>query len=288
MLSFIFKIAYRNIWTSKNGRPFQITETVLWSFAALTIGFWWFDNPGVKWYEGLFLVTYWMFIICTPLAIPGFIYIVHLKYGGSDPALLTTPVRPYKILLPRVLACLVSWVRLFAPILLLMIISHENVYKIDIPDNLTRLLMTAIHHLTVFPYHSPLGLTWARVPIMWFTRIFDELNPSQVSFIIFTAFCQVFSWVLLPITWGFWWASRVYRRGSLFMMGYYSWLVLPAILIPLHYWMTSTTQFLMIWSTNLLRFKIIWPMVNLSVFLSLGVAIVLFFMACISFGRRDK
>lgn len=221
----IFNYAYRRIWA---GSAASFLEILIWSIFALYLGFWFFKLVPYR-------VEYWLFLsaevlipVLTPFIIGIAIFKTHVNVGMADESLKSVPLKPIQVLGPRMLAVFLTWVRYMLPLVLIVIVSEIAVINfdsvsisrgIDVVMFKDRLLDTLT---TVLYMHANLGKIISY-------NYEDIMMPGNIEF-YWLGIAQIFGWGLLPLTWGFLWASVFQRRGGIFILTYIAYLIFPAII----------------------------------------------------------
>ncbi|MCX6647473.1 MAG: hypothetical protein NTY09_14100 [bacterium] len=195
----LFLHAWTRIWDGDPGRGVRFWETFFWSVLAVFAGFTIFG-----WVDPLIVratawITYAILILLTPLAIGTWVYRVHTSVGSADESLRALPLKPREILLPRMRAVLFTWVRIFLPILLLVIEANL------IP--LFRGIFDPIWALSGF-YYSIFNTTKWHV----MNHVVSE-SRLVTFFLVLATPCYIIGYVTAPLAWGFWLATR-FRLSS--------------------------------------------------------------------------
>jgi len=239
------RIIYNNaIQRLTSWRHSHIVEIVLWSIFAAIAGLLTTDmlsnGIAIQWIIKPF---YWILVMGTPLII--FWAVSRIQMTGTDEVLRTVPLKPYQIVLPSIGAIVATYLRYMLPVILALAVTYEATYAHDFPGFFERLLRTASGSLIRFPNHYPMLLesetSWR----------FDEqgnlmtsrlllLNDMGHSIIIAFAVLQWLGWLMLPITWGLYWRTRL--RGSNSSIAYFAYLVPAIAMISANYFRAKASQ----------------------------------------------
>lgn len=214
----LYAYARRRIWDGDAGRGVRFWETFLWSAFALFIGLTTFGfiehwiSYGLAWVCGIII------IVLTPMTIGAWVYRAHASAGNADESLRALPLRPSEILMPRMKAVLVTWFRIYTPLVLLLVVAGM------IPSIAE--LRNPIGFLTMFTY-----TVLIKIPEYYLnTRsIPDSILTRWFFFVLAAIFFG--GGVTAPIAWGFWWATRFRYSAAGFIFSYFFYYVLVGILI---------------------------------------------------------
>ncbi|MCX6645324.1 MAG: hypothetical protein NTY09_03045 [bacterium] len=169
-------------------------------------------------------LSYWTLILLSPLII--FALVLKAQSCVNDQGIKTLPLKSKQILHPLIISVLVSWLRLFLPIIIGALFSQciLHLESNDYSDNpIFYWQLSFIRNLRLIPYHLP------------------QLDPYYATYGIGTPFWmrtiiiilglgQCVSWAMLPVMWGFWAANRFGTTKSAFFVSYFSWLIMPVAL----------------------------------------------------------
>lgn len=224
----IFSYAYRRIWS---GRGASFWEILFWSVFALYLGFWFFKLVPYKVEYWLFLSSVVLIPAITPLVVGIGVYKSHVNVGMADESLKSVPLKPIQVLGPRMLAVFLTWVQFIMPLILIAIItqfgllethvilvpSNHNIFSDDLLDKVTSSLYVHAYTGRIFLY------------------IAKDIRFTSIKILYVLGFFQVLGWPLVPLTWGYLWASIFQRRGGLFILAYIAYLIVPGFLFLIMY-----------------------------------------------------
>jgi len=213
-----FDIAWRRIWSGW-GSGFALTlEIILWCLAAVELAFFLFHDTNPKIDNILDIASGTLFLVITPIIVVVAVYKSIVKTGMGDDSLRTAPLNAYQVLVPRILAVLLTWLRFVAPILILfycavtMSLSQYGDLGIKYP-----MLVPALHLLF---WQSPQGD---------YLILIDAIDTEWKALLLYClAILQTLGWVMFPLTWGTYWGLAMKRKGGLFLLIYVSWILIPA------------------------------------------------------------
>ncbi|MCX6644984.1 MAG: hypothetical protein NTY09_01285 [bacterium] len=232
----IFNYAYRRIWA---GSAASFLEIFIWSIFALYLGFWCFKLVPYR-------VEYWLFLSAevlipglTPFIIGIAIFKTHVNVGTADESLKSVPLKAIQVLGPRMLAVFLTWVRYMLPLVLIVVVSEISVINVDSAfyvNSLNSLIFQdpLLDKITSILYmHANLGKI-----ILYKSEYF--IKPWIFERYLL-GIAQIIGWGLLPLTWGFLWASVFQRRGGIFILAFIAYLIFPAIIFLATYQIRSFT-----------------------------------------------
>jgi len=214
----LFLYAWRRIWEGQSGRGARGLEITLWSVFAFYLGIQLTYNIPAE-IDGIFAnVVYWAIVILTPMEIGAQIYRAHASMGSADESLRTIPVDFNKIVFPRMAAVGISYLRTMLPLVILFYITWIiPMTSLDTSLN-SKITSVALNLLALFPLDR------------WH-QIYSQ-NPVWMNFIPWIcALIWTAGFVTIPITWGFWWATRFKYSASGFLFLYFFYLLIPAALL---------------------------------------------------------
>jgi hypothetical protein len=169
----------------------------------------------------LFIVIYWAIIVLTPIFIAVFINRAHISMHAVDSTLDAAPLKAWDILLPRMMAVVLSWLRLFLPLMVLAFALHELTFRGFHVPILSRI--DALAGGFMFDYKYPGG----------FLEDTPQIGEEFKDWVIINAILRLAGWVLLAVTWGFWWGS-IRRSGALAIVFGYVIGIGALVLIDVH------------------------------------------------------
>jgi hypothetical protein len=229
----LFQLSWHRIWSSRILRGWEIS---VWMILAVYLGFHTGGTVFSIFDMDLSRSGYWIPIVATPFVIP--VLVFKSFRGITDLALHTVPLTTKQIFHPRFAAVLLSWLRLFAPVVIISVLA-------DIFDRQASYFLTDVPfwQFWVFAFKSHLQFQPYHIDSMTLLRSHDFLILTWApvwmkALILILGLCQAISWVTLPIMWGFWIANRFSPKSWAFSTFYFSWLLMPAFL-----WFTNGRLF---------------------------------------------
>ncbi len=212
--------AMNRIWT---GKGMQVWEVVSWTVLAVYLGFRLNDVRFIFTETLAFRIGYLLIFVLTPLLVPAWVYRVHIVSSGSDEPVRTVPLSPIQVLGPRMLAVLVTWLRAYAPWILLVVLADEFTFSGLFIDPLARWDHAAAGHFFSFPYlggwNSAEG---ANLPFYITETLF-----------LYVSIAYIIGWILTPIAWAFLWGTVFQRKPGGFLFAYTTLIVIMSGLILL-------------------------------------------------------
>jgi hypothetical protein len=259
----IFRHAFRRAW----GLGAMSLETLSWSIAVVFLGLRVFDLTSEKMDAWASLAALAVFVAVTPVVIAVAILRAHVSVGTADEALRNAPVKPIEMIGPRTAAVAAVWLQLLAPWLLIDVLSHFSLSRFTSYPAGMGFTGRAAAFLVMNAYWA----TDFRVQLAHYTGI-----PGLL--VLLLGFFQAAGWVLLPMAWGFMWASVFRHKGAPFLMAYSSYLLMPLLLYA-------------IVGMNLLGIRkhdylTLWPMVFIVGLGGVALSMFFFFLACRLWARR--
>ena len=219
----LYAYARRRIWDGDAGRGVRFWETFLWSAFALYFGlntFGFIENYiryGLAWGSEIFI------FLLTPMTIGAWVYRAHASAGSADESLRALPLRPSEILMPRMKAVLVTWLRIYTPLVLMLIVAGM------IPS--------------IGEYKNPIGILASfaysiltDLPNFWLYPVSISDSIFVNIFIIALAAIFLGGGVTAPIAWGFWWATRFKYSATGFIFSYFFYYILIGFLMSVISW----------------------------------------------------
>ncbi len=230
----LYRIAIARIQSSGTMR---VMEIVLWSITALYLGL--LTSHLTPYVVGswAFRIAYWTIFATTPFLIGGWVHRTHFVPG--DETLKITPVRASEVINPRVKAVAVTWLRFAAPLIVLLVVSHEATHSYNFPNRYDRVLRTAAASLLAFPCNGPQQLEceamWQKDDEGNFVRPrLLTLNDAQKAAVIGLGVLHPIGWLNFPIMWGFYLRTRL-RQGGGYWVWYFAHLLPVAGLAYINY-----------------------------------------------------
>jgi hypothetical protein len=228
---FLWTIAWGKIWSS---RLLNIIELVLWCLLAGYMALM------VLHLDLLFntfwptAILYWLIVFSSPYLIGSWIYKVHFRTGPGNEVLSGLPVYPSHVVGSRFMAILLSWLRIYIPAVILVIMLGETLTGIQCPDTSVRWSFYAV---------CQLGWMWSRYPGGILGIPDSDLNNGFALAIL--TITQVVGWIILPIVWGLKWGNASRNNSSAFLLYYVShiliWIFLG--LVVNYEWVAQATGF---------------------------------------------
>ena len=225
---------YRNaIYRLTSWRHSRIVEIVLWSIFAAIAGLLTSDmlsySVAMPW---IVKPCYWILVAGTPFVV--FWAVSRIQMTTTDEVLKTIPLKPHQIVLPRISALLAVYLRYMLPVVLTLALTYEVIYAHNYPGFFERLLRTDAGSLTRFPLYSPLRLEGET---MWeldkagnyIHGMLFTLSAWWRGIVIGLGFLQWIGWLLLPITWGLYWRTRMTHSG--FALAYFAYIIPVAAMV---------------------------------------------------------
>jgi len=259
----IFRHAFRRAW----GLGAMSLETLSWSIAVVFLGLRVFDLTSEKMDAWASLAAFVVFMVLTPVVIAVAIFRAHVSVGTADEALRNAPVKPIEMIGPRMAAVATVWLQLLAPWLLISVLAHFSLTRFtSYPAGMGFTGRAAAFLL--------LGAGWAdgfRVQLAQYTGVLGLV-------VLLLGFFQAAGWVLLPMAWGFMWASVFRHKGAPFLLAYSSYILMPLLLYA-------------IVDMNLLGVRrydylTLWPMVFIVGLGGVALSALFFVLSCRLWGRR--
>jgi hypothetical protein len=212
----LFTISWRRIWSI---RAVVVWETILWSILALYLGLLTGDLRFVPFSTYVMAALYWLVIMTTPIVIAVWITHVHITTGSADNALLSTSIAPLHVITPRFFAIFLSYIRLYAPLVILILVLGDQLHKGMYPwinERMMRLSVSYLFGNVIQPRFRPdFGL------IVWhYWYVVLALNVTQFL-----------GWAGMPTAWGLWWSSEFRGKPIAFLFMFAVYLVFPVFLI---------------------------------------------------------
>jgi hypothetical protein len=226
----LFLHAWTRIWDGDHGRGVRFWETFFWSVLAIFAGFsifGWVDPLIVR---ATAWITYAILILITPLAIGTWVYRVHTSVGSADESLRALPLKPREILFPRMRAVLFTWVRIFLPIVLILIFTGLTPPFTIITDPISVMLN---YYYSIF-YSS-----------RWYVMGHIGYESLLATLILGVATpCYLIGYVTAPAAWGLWLATRFRFSTAGYFFGFMSYyLALGGLLWAVHFAYGAKTWF---------------------------------------------
>ncbi len=188
----LFRMAYGRIWASRALRGWEIA---FWSILAvfLALNLHRYFPFIVAW--RLFLYVKVAMLIVTPILLAGWIYEAHTSISVDDDSLKSLPIRGISIVLPRFTAVVVSWLRLFASLIPILLLELHKFYS-----------FRDLHRS--YPFNAE-----------------EYMYPWFVPVIML----QLVGWVVICTSWGFLSGSISGTRSRYFLVYYYLPIVIALI-----------------------------------------------------------
>jgi len=259
-----FAIAYRRIWSAWGSRFAMSFEIVLWCMAAVELAFFLFNATNKDVDRILDYASGTMFLVITPIVVVVSVYKSIVSTGMGDDSLRATPLTPQQVLVPRLLAVLVSWAQFIIPVLIIFYLSvtsgvSEHTSDVDYPH-----LVPAVHLLFWHAYTDDYYMIIYYLAPVW-----------KMAMVTGLAIMQTLGWLLLPLMWGMFWGLRMNRKGGVFLLIYVSWVVIPAMqAIAVHRGMIPFST------------QSIWAVALFSGLVMPVIALVFWFLAIREWGKR--
>jgi hypothetical protein len=225
----LYERAYGRIWS---GRFLFVLWLIIWCTISAYFGFWLFDfDLPMKLEIATESIARYGFLGITPMIVGWALVRSYVNEGTGDSFLKTVPLRPHQALMPRMIAVFLIWIEFALPfVFLYWMLTVKSVAHMAIMMPPPRM-----QALTAYTFMDdrimaalwlilPFGVGPTIVPNMQFITVSDL--PLLYSLITL----EVIGFGLLPIAWGFWWGTRFKRRGGLFLLAYFSYIIFSALL----------------------------------------------------------
>ncbi len=271
--SALYSHSLNRIWS---GRAIRFWEVFSWTVLAIYLGFRIADYRLFYIERGAFIVAYLVLFILTPLVVPAWVYRTHMIAGAADEFMKTAPVAAFKVLGSRFVAILVTWLRIFGPWIVVLVLTHEYTFDGYFIHPFDRWKYATIGHLLHFPYLKGWDPDWLVLPS----------GTLVSSFFQVLAVCNVIGWLMLPIAWGFLWGTIFRRAPSLFLLGYVT--CLPLLGLPAWYIRTLGTWMRTGFSVMSAPGAPFWRWTLVTGLSGLILAIIAFLLACKLWGARSR
>lgn len=266
----IFNMAWRQLAPSK---LLEWWEICTWSFFAIYLG------PSLFGFHNTWVdvqLVYWCYgitIVCTPLFIGPWVYLIHIYQLPNDEAIRTIPIPANTFIWGRMAAVGIIWLRMFVPLILMMVyFLNIGTSYLPIIETWFELAIGTLGFLILSPTIGPYGGT-------------DIAGEYNKYWFIVLWILQFTGWVIFPIVWAFYLGSSLRRTKFHYFALYFLWPVTPALL-----WFT----FMFTWQIfSSIGFFEWWPKYYplWSILVGLGwiiPSVVLFLRASTLLGRRSQ
>jgi len=236
-----FDIAWRRIWSGRGIRFAVTVEILLWCVVAVEFGLFLFNLTDRIIDEILLNTSIPLYLVLTPIIILIGIFKTVISTGAGDSSLRTVPLTSFQVLIPRLVAILLTLARFIVPILVLFLLTtlvHINYtsYQVKYPW-----LSTVIYNLF---WHNKIGDTRLLGTL--------ELNRLQRKSFILAAELQAIGWATLPLTWGLFWGLKLKDHAWAFMVVYVLWLVFPLLQALVVYMELIKAPIQLLWTVTLM------------------------------------
>ena len=269
----IYGMAWRRIWSSRALLRF---ETVIWVLLAAYLGLigsglrFYFPEQWAYWTLAVF---YWLAVLFTPIMIGYWVYRAHVSTGSADESLRTVALRPKQIFWPRFLAVNVSYIRLFGPWILLIVLLAETYLIPRYSDPLDRWVRIAQSQFawmqgtqTAF-YTNNLPATFAHMP--WLVLAMSAT--------------MVLGWITFFGAWGFRVSVAFRGKPGTFLVPFFSGIVVPLVF----YWAYRFYLFgIMFGLVPIYGDEIFLPDITVQGLAGIVISVFLFVFACRDWARR--
>ncbi len=261
-----FRVLFDRAW-GRIGKSKILTgwEIIVWSVLAWRVGH---DYYGYYREESVDSIVpiLWIFILgLSPILIGVWVYQVHAARSTLDDNIRILPITPQTFIGARMLAVGWMWLRVFGPILLL-VIHLFCLYRVADPLYDRMALMAATHLSLIIPFLNDFRL--------------HEVSADVRLIAILFFITQFIGWLTLPITWAFYWGTRISRNVFFFFVGYFLYLPVLGGLYYLHQYPENNYQE---WYTGLDLYPGAVPLIGL---FGILISFYLFTRTCHLVGRR--
>ena len=221
----IFHYAYKRIWS---GNLLWKIETFGLCAVISFLCFYGYHLTPIWLDQNMYFACGIMTLILTPMVIGMAIYKSHVTVGMADSFLRTVPLTPLQILLPRILAVISVLFLVVIPWTATMLILERNLIAQEIwPENDSLIWFSLKNLLLNFSDITK----WSGYPLTLSPGIYQWWRA-----IYMLALCQIVGFFAFPVFWGFYWAEKFQRKGGLFILAYFSWILFPVAYITLIKW----------------------------------------------------
>jgi len=240
----IYRIAASRI---RDNRTYRIAEMVSWSLLACYLALVTYQRVPQEIHIIAMQATSVLFLFPTPFVLGAWIATVHFRGDTDEDTLRATPMEAPDIVRPRMKAVMISWVRVFMPLVALFMIANDIAYSIYFPGFFERWVRAAAAWLLVFPYRMPLRLETELNAVnatsdgMFPTPALLQIHPMLQFAIIVLCALMFISYVTFPTAWGFFWRGRL-KRSSMYPVVYFLYALFPLAIIVTNYFRVRTSH----------------------------------------------
>ena len=220
----LFDTAWSRIWSSK---ALNYWETFFWILLAIYLGL---LTVGMRYLVMVsipLVVIYWGTVFSGFILIGVWIYRAHFSSGASDELLLATPVPAVTIIGARFRAIFLSALRLYLPLILLLI-AMGNVLLGDRYPNIAER----------WDHIGAAQLFFMLNGDSDFNFVLPDPAENTLFLMAFLMVVQIFGLGTLLVSWGLWCANRFHNNSNSFFAGYFSSILLPIALM----WFTGVSK----------------------------------------------
>ncbi|MCX6645995.1 MAG: hypothetical protein NTY09_06525 [bacterium] len=221
----LYERAIGRIWS---GKFIFIVWGLLWSAAAAYFAFWLFDF--IPFSRKLFLfvlnLSEYGFLAITPIIVGWALSRAYVFEGRADSSLKTVPLRPYQALMPRMIAVFLTWVEFALPFAIVFLLVICGMSRHIATNQLPASISSDIPDFRIMLIESLIfmGVEFNGYGLIEMFPVSTDALPLLYSII----FIEVLGYCLLPISWGFWWGTKLKQRAGQFILAYIAYALLPA------------------------------------------------------------
>jgi hypothetical protein len=219
----LYEWAYGRIWS---GKFIFIVWGLLWCAAGVYFGLWLFDFVPKKVLELAQIVSEYGFYAITPIIVGWAVSRAYVFEGRADSSLKSVPLRPYQALMPRMIAVFLTWIEFVLPFIIIYVLAMN--FSLRLSANMP------MRYFNPSQVDDPISsfinsFIFMGVEIAGY-RLIDifSVNAAKMPLLYCTVFIEILGFGLLPISWGFWWGTRLKQRGGPFFLTYFAYILIPA------------------------------------------------------------
>ncbi|MCX6647700.1 MAG: hypothetical protein NTY09_15260 [bacterium] len=219
----LYERACGRIWS---GKFIFIVWGILWCAAAVYFGLWLFDFVPFKIDELVQPICTYGFLGITPIIIGWAVSRAYVFEGGADNSLKSVPLRPYQALMPRMIAVFLTWIEFALPFIIVYVLALNFGLRLSASFPMPASISSPMDD-PQSSFINSFVFMGAEIAVY---RLIDILSISKYAMPILycAAFIEILGFGLLPISWGFWWGTRLKQRGGPFFFTYIAYILIPA------------------------------------------------------------
>jgi hypothetical protein len=218
----LYERAIGRIWS---GKFIFIVWGILWSAAAAYFAFWLFDFIPFKIDEFVNPICTYGFLAITPIIIGWAVSRAYVFEGRADSSLKTVPLRPYQALMPRMIAVFLTWIEFTLPFVIVYLLMINSMCRFSANMYIPASISPETQDLRFIIIDSFILMG----ADMGGYRLLDMFptNTDALPLLYSMIFIEVLGYGLLPISWGFWWGTRIKKRGGHFFLAFIAYGLIP-------------------------------------------------------------